>query len=171
MINSSHRFFYPIVLAIFGTVFSALLFPMEYHRACEHLIGFPDESHFSHMLRPYLLVLLSFIPFLITLVNAFCGILDRYLFSQFMRCFLICFLALTTMLVLMELQNRASTFITLSIKEVLTYFLIQLPQMMMMIIPYSLLLSLLWVLGKLSKSKELVSMIQGGRSILRLIVP
>lgn len=161
----------PIILAIVGGIFSLILFPIEQQRVTAHLTGFPDENFAAHTLRPYLLSLLFFVPFFIALINAMCGILDRYLMSQFTRCFLICFFAMSALLVLMELQNKASEFSDFSLTEVLIYYLIQGPQMLMMIIPYSLLLSLLWCLGKLSKSKEIVSMIQGGRSIIRLIRP
>lgn len=161
----------PIILAIVGGIFSFILFPIEQQRVISHLKGFPDENFIAHILRPYLISLLFFVPCILAFINSLSGILDRYLMSQFTRCFLICFFAMSALFVLMELQNRASEFSDFSLVEVLTYYLIQAPQMLMMIIPYSLLLSLLWCLGKLSKSKEIVSVIQGGRSIMRLIRP
>jgi len=156
---------------IFGIVTSIFLFPLESERVKEHLIGYPDSDVFSHLVRPYLLVLLCFLPALGSVLYYCSSIIDRYLIRELLRCFGICFAAFFSLLILMEVQNNGSDVADASTKEAVGFFLIQLPAMMMMILPYSLMLSLLWCLGKLSKSQEIVSMIQSGRSMLRIMSP
>jgi len=51
------------------------------------------------------------------------------------------------------------------------HYLTKMPALIVFIFPYSLMLSLLWALGKMSKSQELVSIIQTGRSVVRLTRP
>ena len=53
----------------------------------------------------------------------------------------------------------------------LKHYITKMPALIVFILPYSLMLSLLWSLGKMSKSQELVSIIQTGRSVVRLIRP
>jgi len=53
----------------------------------------------------------------------------------------------------------------------LKHYVIKLPALIVFILPYSLMLSLLWALGKMSKSQELVSIIQTGRGVVRLTRP
>lgn len=169
--NLSGRIIYPILLSLLGAAFCYFIIPVEQERVAEHLIGFPDENETAHSLRPILLAILFFLPAIAALFTALAGTIDRYLIREFLRCFLICFSAFFAMLVLMELQNRASEFKDLPIAEVLLFYLIQAPNMLTMIIPFSLMLSLMWCLGKFSKSQEIVSIIQSGRSLFRIMLP
>jgi lipopolysaccharide export system permease protein len=45
------------------------------------------------------------------------------------------------------------------------------PAVLLLLLPYSLLLALLYALGKLSASREIIAMIQAGRSISRITLP
>jgi len=123
---------------IFGIVTSIFLFPLESERVKEHLIGYPDSDVFSHLVRPYLLVLLCFLPALGSVLYYCSSIIDRYLIRELLRCFGICFAAFFPLLILMEVQNNGSDVADASTKEAVGFFLIQLPAMMMMILPYSL---------------------------------
>lgn len=165
------RFLTPTLLFLLGLGLSVFFVPIEVSRVSNQIIGFPDESILAHKLRPALLALFFFLPFIGCLAASFCGILDRYILRQFTRCFLICFSALYGLLLLMEIQNKASDFKGQSLYEIIKYFVIQVPEVFTIVIPYSLMLSLLWSLGKLSKSKEIVSILQSGRSLFRFVTP
>lgn len=51
------------------------------------------------------------------------------------------------------------------------FYLSQLPMILNLILPYTLLLGTLWALTKLSSSSEITGMLQSGRSLLRINSP
>ena len=51
------------------------------------------------------------------------------------------------------------------------YYATRLPAVLLLLLPYSLLLALLYSLGKLSTNREIIAMIQSGRGILRITLP
>ncbi len=165
------KFWIPFTLLILGAGVACILAPLEQLRVNEHLLGFPDESHQAHGVRPLLVIALCLLPFLASTIYTFASTIDRYLTRQFLRCFSICFLAFLAMLFLMEMQNHADKLNQAALSEIFHFYLIQIPGLLMMIIPYSLMLSLLWCLGNMSKSQEIVSMIQSGRSLSRIMLP
>ncbi|MEM7011683.1 MAG: LptF/LptG family permease, partial [Verrucomicrobiota bacterium] len=51
------------------------------------------------------------------------------------------------------------------------YYLVQLPQMVMLVLPITLLLSLLFALGRMSRANEIISMLGSGLSLTRVLRP
>jgi len=68
-----------------------------------------------------------------------------------------------------NLNNFADNQIPLP--QIAAYYVVQLPQFLMICIPVSLLLSVLFSLSKMSRSNELIAMLASGRSLGRVLLP
>ena len=139
----------------------------------EHIIGFPDTDIAGHQIRPWLLGLVCLLPAIGTWMYRFASKLDRYLTRRFLSSFGLCMGGLLSVLILTDLQNHASDFSESSdiAGTILGYYSIFIPATIVFILPYVLLLSLLWCLGKMSRHQEIVAMIQTGRGVLRIVTP
>ena len=162
-----------IVLAMIGAALAAVLGPMEQEAVNDHLAGFPDSNTMAHSLRPVVLSLICFLPAVGGLYYGLVRSLDRYLIREFLASFLLCFLALYAIYTLLDLTNHMGDFKDADNGSALMarYYAILFPIAFVLLVPFSLLLALLYCLGKLSRSQEIVSMIQTGRGVIRLILP
>lgn len=167
------RFLLPVVLAILGAVLCALLIPGEVASVKQQLIGFPDSDVAAHEARPYVLGALCFLPALGGLIYCFGGTLDRYIARQFAGIFGVCICALLTIWLLMDLSDKVGDFRKSGhfVQTVLTFYGARSPAVLLLLLPYSLLLALLYSLGKLSGNREVIAMVQAGRSVIRITVP
>ncbi len=164
----------PLALAlVIGAVLALWLVPNEQEAVRQHLNGFPDADAHSQMLRPLILGFLCFIPALAALYYGLIRALDRYLIRQFLSAFLVCFLALYAIWLIIDLSDNLSDFRSgdAPFSFVLSFYLTQFPYAFIELIPFTLLLALLYSLGKISKSREIIAMIQTGRGITRIILP
>ena len=111
-------------------------------------------------------------PILVVLFRR-ASILDRYLLRQFLGPFILCSVGILAVWIIYDLQDNGSDFFeaNASFGTVLHLYIVQLPQMIVMILPATLLLGLLYSLSKMSKSNEIVSMLSAGRSLVRIITP
>ncbi len=167
------RFLLPLALAAAAAVFCAFLVPAEIAAVQQQLIGFPDSNIPAHQARPWVLAILCFLPGFATLIYALGGTLDRYIARQFAGIFAICLGALLMIWLLMDLSNNLSDFraaqnITATMA---TFYFTRAPSILLLLLPYSLLLALLSSLGKLSANREIIAMIQAGRSVIRITQP
>lgn len=139
----------------------------------DHLTGFPDSDATAHLLRPNVLSGLCLIPALAALYYAMVRALDRYLIRQFLGGFMLCFVSLLAIWFISDLTNNIGDFResgnTFSLMG--KYYLAAFPRFFVDYAPYGLLLGMLYSLGKLSRGQEIVSMIQTGRGVARLILP
>ncbi|MFD2158857.1 LptF/LptG family permease [Rubritalea tangerina] len=167
------KLLWPTLLFILGAGASFLLCPIEQAAVNQQIIGYPDSVVPAYQLRPWLLSFILFIPFLASVIYRCCGTLDRYTLKTFLNSFAICFGALFIIMFLEDIQDNLSDF---KESEDMLYlmgkhYLIKLPSLLVFILPYSLMLGLLWSLGKMSKDQEIVAMIQTGRSVTRIVGP
>jgi LPS export ABC transporter permease LptG len=139
----------------------------------EQFVGFPDSDVRTHQARPLVLTALCFIPALGALAYALGDTLDRYITRQFIGICAICFSALFMIWLLIDLSDNISEFrrsenilVTLGV-----YYSCRLPAVLLLLIPYTLLLALLYSLGKLSTNREIIAIIQSGRSVPRITLP
>ncbi|MFZ9937339.1 MAG: LptF/LptG family permease [Luteolibacter sp.] len=162
-----------LALAAMGGLLAAAMVPAEARAVTEQLTGFPDSDAPSHMARPLVLGALCFIPALMAAVYSLGNIFDRYLLRQFFGIFGICLSALLLIWLLLDLSDNIGDFRDSrnAFATMGGYYLDSLPAVLMLLLPYSLLLSVLYVLGKLSGNREIVACIQSGRGILRLTMP
>ena len=171
--SSLRSLIWPVFYTILGVVLSLWIFPRESITVEEHILGFPDTDVQGHRLRPYILCILCFLPAAAAWIYKFSGCLDRYMARKFLGSFGLMMGGLMSILLLTDLQSRVSDFQeandTLGI--VTSYYSIHIPNMVVFILPYGLLLSLLFCLGKMSGHQEIVSMIQTGRSVFRVVLP
>jgi len=164
---------WPVILTALGVLLGSWIVPREILAVKEHIIGFPDTDILSHQVRPWLLGLLSMLPAIAAWIYYCAGTLDRYIARQFLGAFGLCMGTLLAVFLLMDLQNNMSDF-----KEaedtmglIATYYGINIPALFVFLLPYVLLLALLYCLGKMSRHQEIVAMIQTGRGVLRIVAP
>ncbi|MEO5916176.1 MAG: LptF/LptG family permease [Luteolibacter sp.] len=167
------RFLIPVLLAALGAALCRFLIPGETAAVAQHLIGFPDSDVFTQELRPLILRLLCFLPAVAGLIYALGGTLDRYIAREFGGIFAICLSSLVLIWLIMDLNDKIGDFRDSEnvVKTIASFYAARSPSILLLLLPYSLLLSLLYSLGKLSGSREIIAMVQSGRSIVRIALP
>jgi lipopolysaccharide export system permease protein len=100
-------------------------------------------------------------------------IIDKYLLKEFTLPLVYCFDAFVMLFIVLDLLDNLSDFLQYHAKipAILSYYLIILPEAVVMILPMSLLLAVLFCLSNLGKNNELIALRASGISILRLAVP
>lgn len=170
---SIKTFIWPVALTALGAALCYWIVPREIIAVNEHILGFPDTDIPGHRLRPWLLGLLCMLPAIAAWMYSFAGTLDRYMARQFISAFTLCMGTLLAVFMLMDLQNNISDFREAedTLGLIATYYGMNIPAIFVFLLPYVLLLALLYCLGKMSRHQEIVSMIQTGRGILRIVAP
>ena len=172
MLNAP-RWLLPVIFTLLGLVASVILFPMENRSATEYLINFPDSHLLTTQIRPYILLFLCFMPAIASWTYCLGNTFDHYLYRQFLGIFFICLGALFTLWMLLDLHDNLGDFSGAENKftSVLSFYILSSPAILLVLLPYSLLLANIYCLGKLSKSNEIIAMVQSGTGILRLTLP
>jgi len=139
----------------------------------EHLVNFPSADERAHNFRPALLALIGFSPALFAVYYLLSGSIDRYLLKNFIKSFAVCLGVFYLIWVLLDVEDNSKEY---GMAENLPFFLLKYYTVTFAVFfiemaPYSLMLALLYALGALSKSREIVAMIQTGRGVFRLILP
>ncbi len=100
-------------------------------------------------------------------------LLDRYVLRNFLQVYLYCIAGFISIWLIFDVSDNISTFIDerVGLWLVLRYYATQLPQVMIILLPVSLLLSLLFTLGRMSRANEIVSMLTAGVSLPRVLLP
>jgi lipopolysaccharide export system permease protein len=102
------------------------------------------------------------------------GILDRYLLRQFLKPLAFCLAAFLMIWILFDLLgDNLTDFVSLKFKfrEVLLFYWYILPRMLVVVLPLSLMLALLYCLTVMSRHNEITAMRASGIGIGRLLVP
>lgn len=167
------RFLPALVLALLGGALGAALATHETAVVRDHLTGFPDADASAHLLRPTVLVFLCLVPALAALYYGLSDALDRYLIRSFLGAFTLCFSALLSIWLIGDLTENLSDFRSGNSPLTLMglYYAAAFPKFFVDFAPFGLLLAMLYSLGKLSRGQEIVSIIQTGRGVARLIFP
>jgi lipopolysaccharide export system permease protein len=167
------RFLLPLALVALGAVVCAVLIPLEMEAVKQQLLGFPDSDVVAHQARPWVLGALCFLPAVAGGVYSLGGTLDRYIARQFAGIFCICLGALVSIWLLMDLADKIGDFRDSKdlLQTIVSFYGTRSPAVLLLLLPYSLLLALLYSLGKLSGTREVISMIQAGRSVIRITLP
>ena len=103
----------------------------------------------------------------------FFGILDRYLLKNFLLFFFYSMFGILGIWLVYQLGVEGPRFLELhlSFRVIATYYLAQVPFMLVLWMPLAVLLGLLYVLTRMSRRNEIVSMLCAGRSIPRVLSP
>lgn len=168
------RWLLPLIALILGGVVAASLVPREMAAVKLHLEGFPDSHLLTHSLRPWILALLCLMPAIAAAAYCLGSTFDRYLARQFSSIFIICLAALFGLWLLLDLNDNLGDFKGGGLDRllsVLAFYGYRSPAILLTILPYSLLLALIYGLGKFSKSNEIIAMIQSGTGVVRVSAP
>src|SRR5438477_2551102 len=100
-------------------------------------------------------------------------LLDRYVIRNFLQVYLYCIAGFISIWLIFDVSDNISTFLDerVSLLLVVRYYAAQIPQVLIILLPVSLLLSLLFALGRMSRANEIVSMLTAGISLPRLLMP
>jgi LPS export ABC transporter permease LptG len=171
--TNSQRFLLILALAALGAGLCAVLIPAENQAVARQLIGFPDSDIQAHQARPMILGGLCFLPVLACVVYSFGGTLDRYITRQFLVIFGICLSSLFMIWLLIDLSDNITDFRGSGniLVTIVTFYATRSPAIFVLLLPYSLLLALLYSLGKISTSREIIAIIQSGRGVVRTTLP
>jgi lipopolysaccharide export system permease protein len=99
--------------------------------------------------------------------------LDRYVVRYFLQAYFYCIAGFVSIWFIFDISDNISTFLDQRISRllILKYYLTQVPQILVVLLPVALLLALLFSLGRLSRSNEIVSMLTAGVSLPRILAP
>src|SRR5438046_8703901 len=100
-------------------------------------------------------------------------LLDRYVIRNFLQVYLYCIAGFISIWLIFDVSDNISTFIDEHVGLLLVgrYYATQIPQVFLILLPVSLLLSLLFALGRMSRSNEIVSMLTAGISFSCGLLP
>ena len=100
-------------------------------------------------------------------------LLDRYILRNFLQPYVYCILGFLSIWLIFDISDNSSTIFDerAPLLLVLKFYWTQIPQVLVILLPVSLLLALLFALGRMSRSNEIVSMLTAGVSVPRLILP
>jgi len=100
-------------------------------------------------------------------------LLDRYVLKNFLQAYIYCIIGFISIWLIFDISDNISVFIDQSfgLVRVVHYYLTQVPQIFVILLPVSLLLALLFCLGRMSRANEIVSMLTAGVSIPRVLMP
>ena len=90
-----------------------------------------------------------------------------------MQIYLYCIVGFISIWLIFDISDNVSGFLEehVSLFRIGGYYLTQVPQILVILLPVSLLLALLFCLGRMSRSNEIVSMLTAGISVPRVLVP
>ncbi len=98
-------------------------------------------------------------------------ILDRYVLQKFLLPFFYCFLGFLAIWFIFDLSDNLPDFLQgkVGFDVLLTYYKSQIPEIIVISLPISALLALLYSLTAMSRSNEIISMLGAGQSVVRVI--
>ncbi len=100
-------------------------------------------------------------------------LLDRYVLRTFLRAYAYCIAAFLVVWLVFDISDKISTYLdeSVSLAAIARYYTTQMPEIIVIVLPISLLLAVLFTLSRMSRTNEIVSMLTAGVSIPRLLVP
>ena len=101
------------------------------------------------------------------------SLLDRYLLRNFLLPFAYCIVGFLAVWLIFDLTSNASEFIESHVPPatIAGYYLNQLPAIAVITLPVGLLLALLYSLGRMSQSNEILAMLSAGVSLWSILTP
>lgn len=100
-------------------------------------------------------------------------LLDRYITRNFLQTYLYCIAAFLSIWLIFDISDSISTFLenNASPATIARFYATQAPQVLIILFPVALLLALLFVLARMSRANEIVSMLTSGISLTRVLMP
>jgi len=171
--QSSRQKLRSLALLLLGVSLAFVLVRSEQRHLQAELSGTGQHAAAWYQARLWILGLLCLLPWLLQLLYNRASLLDRYITRLFIGSFGMCTGTIFLVWMLADFAENASDLRELSnpLLGMLQFYARQIPMVVNLILPYTLLLSVLWVLSKLSRGSEFVSMLQTGRSLFSLTKP
>jgi LPS export ABC transporter permease LptG len=100
-------------------------------------------------------------------------LLDRYILHHFLQAYIYCIAGFISIWFIFDVSDNISNFLDQRVSRmlILDYYFTQVPQILVILLPVALLLALLFSLGRMSRSNEIVSMLTAGVSLPRILAP
>ncbi|HET9418329.1 MAG TPA: LptF/LptG family permease [Chthoniobacterales bacterium] len=100
-------------------------------------------------------------------------LLDRYVIRNFVQAYFYCIAGFISIWLIFDISDNISTLLDerVGLGLAVQYYLTQVPQVFIILLPVSLLLALLFSLGRMSRANEIVSMLTAGISLPRILLP
>jgi lipopolysaccharide export system permease protein len=100
-------------------------------------------------------------------------LLDRYTLRNFLQPYVYCIFGFLSIWLIFDISDNSSTIFDerAPFLLVVKFYWTQIPQVLVILLPVSLLLALLFALGRMSRSNEIVSMLTAGVSVPRVVLP
>jgi len=100
-------------------------------------------------------------------------ILDRYVLQKFLLPFVYCFFGFIAIWFIFDLSDNLQDFLQgkVGITLLLKYYKSQIPEIMVLSLPFCALLALLYSLTAMSRTNEIISMLGAGQSVVRVLFP
>ncbi len=101
------------------------------------------------------------------------SIMDRYTVTSFLTPFTFCLVGFIAIWLIFDLVDNGPDFGAndVGLTTIVRFYFVQLPQVVLFVLPVTILLSLLYSLSKMSQANELISMLGAGRSVMRVLRP
>ncbi len=99
------------------------------------------------------------------------GLMDRYVVDNFFTPLAMCLFSFMAIWVLADFTDNGDALSALSFGSVVSFYVVQIPFVILFVLPIAVLLSGLFALSKMSKANEFISMIGSGRSVPRILMP
>jgi LPS export ABC transporter permease LptG len=101
------------------------------------------------------------------------SILDQYVVRSFLTPFAFTLIGFVAIWLIFDLTDNGPDFVSAkaNLGTIVEFYFVQLPQVILFVLPVTLLLSLLYSLSRMSASNELISMLGTGRSMMRVLYP
>lgn len=141
-------------------------------RARESFIG--EEASFpAYLMKILLIFALLCSPPIWLFYYVRSSIMDRYLIRNVAQPLVFCFVAFLAIWLIIDLSDNGPDFIDAGVPfhKVFVFYLIQLPMIVVQVLPVTVLLALLYSLGKMSRSNEIISMFGSGKSFGEVLRP
>lgn len=99
------------------------------------------------------------------------SILDRYVLKKFLMPFFCCIMGFTAVWFIFDFSDNISTFLRGKFSLQLQYYWSQIPAVIVLSLPVSMLLAVLYSLSVLSRSNEITAMLTSGKSVAHVLLP
>lgn len=160
-------------LLLVGSIVAFFLVRSEIAQLNWEVPGTPDEYPFVYRLRPWLVGIACYIPCLVALYMCAASILDRYLMLNILQTFALTTGVIFLIWLLFDFSENVSDIAVMDspLTGMFRFYANQIPMVLSLILPYSLLLATLWSLSTLSRNCEITPMMQSGQGLFRIAAP
>ena len=101
------------------------------------------------------------------------NLIDRYILKQIFQTLFFALFTLCVIFIVVNFMERMDVFLDskISIKIIINYYIVYLPEILKILTPVAVLISCLFTIGRLSNNNEITALKTGGLGLNRLIFP